>query len=233
MHQSAPADAAATRRLLAAAAGVLVVALPLYLVLPRLAAEAVYQVVAWSSIGAFLIGALRHRAPFPPVLAMAAGWACFAGGDLLFAIYDVVLQDTPFPSPADVLYVAGYPLLAASLLALTRRRQPGGDRVALIDAGIITVSCTAVAWVYLITPYTHDGSLGAIDKIVSVASPAGDLLCLAVLVRLLLAGPRGGRRVTPSLALLGGAFAVVLLVDLGFTVGTVTGTYDSGGVLDA
>src|SRR4051794_6581032 len=119
MHQSAAADVAATRRLLTAVAGVLVVAVPVYLALPGPEAEAVYQLVAWSSIGAFLIGALRHRAPFRPVLGMAAGWACFAGGDLLLAIYDVILHDTPFPSAADVLYLAGYPLLAASLLALT------------------------------------------------------------------------------------------------------------------
>ena len=128
MHRSVTTDAAATRRLLAAVAGVLLVAVPLYLVLPRPAAEAMYQVVAWSSIGAFLVGALHHRAPFPPVLAMAAGWACFVGGDLLFAIYDVLLHDTPFPSLADVLYLAGY------LLLLTDIYPPVGDEAPALAA---------------------------------------------------------------------------------------------------
>jgi diguanylate cyclase (GGDEF)-like protein len=233
MHQSARSDAAATRRLLGGAVVVLGLAIPAYLALPGPAAETLYQLVAWSSIAALFVGAIRHRAPLPPMLALAAGWACFAAGDLIFAIYDVVFDDTPFPSPADILYLAGYPLLAASLLALTRRRQPCGDQAALIDAGIITVSCTVLAWVYLIAPYTRDGSLGALEKVVSVAYPAGDLLCLAVLVRLMIAGPRGQRRIVPSLAFLCAAFAVVLVVDVGFAVGTVTDTYTSGGVLDA
>jgi diguanylate cyclase (GGDEF)-like protein len=233
MHQGARTDGAATPRLLAGAAAVLAVAIPGYLLLPGPPAEVLYQLVAWSSVAALLVGAIRNGAPLPPFLALAAGWACFAAGDLLFAIYDVVLDGTPFPSPADVLYLAGYPLLAAGLLALTRRRQPHGDHASLIDAGIITVSCTVLAWVYLIAPYTSDGSLSVLQKVVSVAYPAGDLLCLAVLVRLLIAGPRGQRQVVPSLAILCAAFAVLLVVDVGFTIGTVTGTYTSGGVLDA
>jgi diguanylate cyclase (GGDEF)-like protein len=233
MYPRARSDGAATRRLLGGAVVVLGLAMPAYLVLPGLPAEALYQLVAWSSIAALLVGAVRNRAPLPPFLALAAGWACFAAGDLLLAIYDVVLHESPFPSLADVLYLAGYPLLAAGLLSLSRRRQPRGDHVALIDAGIITVSFTALAWVYLIDPYTSDGSLSLLEKVVSVAYPAGDLLCLAVLVRLLLAGPRGQRRVAPSLVLLCAAFATVLLVDVGFTVGALTGTYSSGGLLDA
>src|SRR5689334_11487632 len=134
MYQSARLEGAATRRLLVGGAAVLVVAITGYLVLPRVAAELLYQLVGWSAVVAFMAGAVRHRAPLPPVLALAAGWACFVAGDLLFAVYDVILHDTPFPSPADVLYLAGYPLLAAGVLALSRRRQPRGDQVALIDA---------------------------------------------------------------------------------------------------
>jgi diguanylate cyclase (GGDEF)-like protein len=233
MYQSARLEGAATRRLLVGGAAVLVVAITGYLVLPRVAAELLYQLVGWSAVVAFMAGAVRHRAPLPPVLALAAGWACFVAGDLLFAVYDVILHDTPFPSPADVLYLAGYPLLAAGVLALSRRRQPRGDQVALIDAGIVTVSFTTLAWVYLIGPYTNDGTLSMLEKVVSIAYPAGDLLCLAVLVRLLIAGPPGERRVTPSLAFLSAAFAVVLVIDVAFTIGTVTDTYNPGGVLDA
>src|SRR3954466_6006199 len=98
MHRSASSDAAATRRLLGGEDVRLGVAIPGYLLLPGAAAESLYQLVAWSSIAALLYGDGRHRAPFPPFLALAAGWACFAAGDLLLGIYDVVLHDTPFPS---------------------------------------------------------------------------------------------------------------------------------------
>ena len=233
MHLDVRPEAAATRRLAGGAAAVLAVAVPAYLLLPRPAAEVLYQVVAWTSIVALLIGIRRNKAPLAPFLALLAGWACFAAGDLLFAVYDVVLHETPFPSPADGLYLAGYPLLAAGLLALVRRRQPRGDHVALLDAGIITVSCTVLAWVYLIGPQTHDGSLSILEKVFSVAYPAGDLLCLAVLVRLVVAGPRGSRSVSPSLAAMGAALAALLMIDLAFSIGAVTETYVSGGLIDS
>jgi diguanylate cyclase (GGDEF)-like protein len=224
-------DAKRDPRLLLIGAAVVAVAFPAYLLLPRLAAEALYQVVAWGSIGVFVAGVVRFRAPLVPFLALALGWACFAAGDLLFAFYDVILDASPFPSPADGLYLAGYPLLAAGLASLTRRRQPGGDRIALIDAGIVTVAATVIGWIYLIQPYAADSSLSGFEKFFSIAYPAGDLLCLAVLARLIIGWGRV-RAVPPALMALTSAFAIMLLADIAFSTGFLSDFYTSGGFID-
>ena len=43
---------------------------------------------------------------------MATGQASFVAGDLLWNYYEMIGED-PFPSLADVLYLAGYPFIAA------------------------------------------------------------------------------------------------------------------------
>ena len=47
---------------------------------------------------------------------------------MLYAVIDVVLHQSPFPSVADGFYLAGYPVLAAGLLILIRGRISGRDR---------------------------------------------------------------------------------------------------------
>ncbi len=46
---------------------------------------------------------------------MAVGQGLFVAGDLLWNWYEIIGED-PFPSMADVLYLAGYPFIAAGLL---------------------------------------------------------------------------------------------------------------------
>ena len=56
-----------------------------------------------------------------PWILMAVGQALFVAGDLLWNWYEVIGED-PFPSMADVLYLAGYPV--------HRARAPDDDPAA-------------------------------------------------------------------------------------------------------
>ena len=69
---------------------------------------------------------------------LAGGLAVFVAGDVLYSVYAHALHVEPFPSPADALYLASYPLLAAALLIMIRSRTGGRDRPGPIDALIIT-----------------------------------------------------------------------------------------------
>src|SRR5688572_22212099 len=77
---------------------------------------AVYSSVGLSSVAAVVAGALvnhlgRTRA-FPWWL-IGGGVLMFVIGDIIWDVYEIGLdQEVPFPSYADVLYLAGYPLLA-------------------------------------------------------------------------------------------------------------------------
>src|SRR5262252_7721537 len=99
-----------------------------------------YDVIGASAVIAALIGVRLHRPDRAlPWLLMAAGQALFVAGDLLWNWYEVIGED-PFPSLADVLYLAGYPFIAVGLLLLIRRRLGDGDRGGVLDAAILTTA---------------------------------------------------------------------------------------------
>lgn len=187
---------------------------------------------AWGSLAVFVVAARRNGARGAPWVLIGAGFACFAVGDLLFALDEHVLHTDPFPSDADVAYLAGYPLLACGLAALVRRTRPNGDRIALIDAGIFVVPVAVTTWIYLVDPYATDSGLSAIEKTVSAAYPLGDLLCVAVLLRL--AGAAAQRRAQePALSTLVAGFVALLIADVLYLVAQLEDSYVSGGWSDA
>jgi diguanylate cyclase (GGDEF)-like protein len=191
-----------------AACGVLIVAYPF---LPLLGRTALYHVIGLVAVVGIVAGVRINRLPRPlPWLMLAAGQLAFVLGDGLWDLYDLVLGTSPSPSPADMLYLAGYPLLAGGLAILGRRRSVTAGSAGLIDAAIVTIGASVVSWVFLIAPYFGDASLQTADKIVDVAYPIGDLLLLAMTARLFLAPGRPSR----AQGLFGLGLAVVLFDDV-------------------
>ena len=112
-----------------------------------------YRIVGIFAVVGLLVGIRLNRLrPLPWVL-IALGQLSFVLGDALWDVYDLILHLAPTPSPADVLYVAGYPFIAAGLAVLSRRRAARADNSSLIDATIITVGAGVVAWVFLLSPF--------------------------------------------------------------------------------
>lgn len=149
-------------------------------------------------------------------------WILFAAGFFLFAcadIYTYVLPrmfavEVPFPSWGDLMYVLVYPVQMAGLIILVRRRNPGTDRSGVVDSLIITLGLSLLVWIFAIAPNLHDGELTLLQKIVSVAYPAGDILLLAAIVRLSVGG--GSRQ--PAFYFLASSVAVLLITDTAYTI---------------
>ena len=194
-------------------------------------AEAWFQLVAWASISAFAIGARRHRSLTVPWIAVASGFVLFAIGDLLFSLNEYVFHVDGFPSSADVAYLAGYPVLAVGLAALVKRGRTSG-RTAIIDAGIVVVPLAVAGWVYIIEPLASQVDLGPLERAVSTAYPIGDLLCIAVLVRLMAGFDGRSSSGQPALGMLVAGLGSLLLGDVLFLSTTLTATYISGGWTD-
>jgi class 3 adenylate cyclase len=174
-----------------------------------------YPQVGLAAAIAIVAGTLWLRPePRLPWLLFAAGQALFAIGDLLFGVYANVLHDDAFPSPADWLYLAGYPVLAAGLWLLVRERSTARDVGSLIDAAIVTVALGVVAWVLLMFPFANDDTLSALDTAVSIAYPLGDVLLIAVAARLVL---DSGTR-TVSYTLIGLSLVYLLVADFFYTL---------------
>jgi len=202
------------------------------LLLPAAPRALLLIAVSASAALAIVAGTIRYRpAGRAAWWLLAAGQGLFALGDVLFSVNDLILHIEPFPSLADVLYLAGYPVLALGLALLVRRRSTTRDRPALLDAAIIATGFGLISWVLVMVPYFRDLELALLELVVSLAYPVGDALLLALAAALAVAA---GRRVV-AYWLLVGNLVVTLVVDTAFSVlalrGADTGPTDAGYVV--
>jgi len=182
-----------------------------------------FNLLGLSPILAIIVGVRLHRPASPaPWWIAAAGLVLFWLGDLYTYSYRVLSGPVPFPSLGDVFYVAFYPVLMVSLLLLVRRRDGGSDRRGLLDAGILSIGLALPQWTALIAPYLADEQASTLVKLVSSAYPVGDVLLLAVTVRLVL---DHGRR-EMAFWLLASSMVLLLATDSLFGLMTLSGAFD-------
>jgi diguanylate cyclase (GGDEF)-like protein/PAS domain S-box-containing protein len=174
-----------------------------------------YHVYLWGLLGlgssaAVIVGIVRNR-PSRQIswILIALGLATFASGDITYDVLTKFLHEVnPFPSIADVFYLATYLLLSAGLITMVRsRRRRDGDSGALLDALIITSGLSVLSWIYLIQPYVHAADMTMFAKLTSIAYPLGDILMLCVILRLVISG---GNRNTSVYFLVIGALGVLI-----------------------
>jgi diguanylate cyclase (GGDEF)-like protein len=199
-----------------------------YLAVPSgLARDAVYLAVGLSSVVAVLVGVQRNRpARRAAWYWLAAGQLLWVAGDTLYSWYNDVAGVSPYPSTADLLYLTAYPLLAVCFALLIRARRRGRDIVGRIDASIVTVSLGLLAWVVLAGPIVRSGDGTVFARAVGLAYPAGDVLLLAMVVRLVI-GP-GAR--TVAFRLLVAAGSLMYVADTAFSVLSAASAYEGGAV---
>jgi len=211
------------------AAGALLCAL--YVWVPPFAGSGpVMNLLGLSPVVAIVAGLRVHRPQSTgPWWFFAVGFLLFWFGDLYTYSYPRLFgADVPFPSLGDGAYVLVYPALMTGLLMLVRRRNPERDRAGVIDSLIMTLGLSLLSWVALIAPYLHDGSMGTVAKLVSIAYPLGDILLLAAAIRLAV---DSGRR-EPAFYLLALSIVALLVTDFAYGVVTLQGAYDGQVILD-
>jgi diguanylate cyclase (GGDEF)-like protein/PAS domain S-box-containing protein len=147
-----------------------------------------------SGVAALLAGVAMNRPGRSlPWLLLAVGSLTAALGDLSVHVLAAVTHaPVPFPSFADAVYLAEYPLYVAALALFILIRSAQRDARSMIDALIFMVGPVLLAWVFLVVPDATTPSLSLIQRIVSVAYPVGDLLVLVTLARLLAPGSARG-----------------------------------------
>jgi diguanylate cyclase (GGDEF)-like protein/PAS domain S-box-containing protein len=192
------------------------------------------HVFTWGLIGlsgaaAIVVGVRLHRpARSLPWYLIAVALVFFVGGDTIYYAQGALGLPQPFPGPADVLYLLVYPLLAAALTLFIRARSGEGNRAALLDALVPTVSLGLLSWVYMIAPYTRAAELTLLEKAVSVAYPLGDVLALAMMLRLLTAA---GRK-PPAVSWLALSIVGVLVSDVVYGLARLDSDWAVGGPID-
>ncbi|GAB2588265.1 hypothetical protein Aab01nite_48980 [Paractinoplanes abujensis] len=195
-----------------------------------------FSMYTWATIGLsasamVLVGIRVHRPSRRlPWFLLSAVVASFTLGDTTYNVLTDFLGDAnPFPSLADLFYLAVYPMLAAALLVFIRARSGTDNRAALLDALVPTAGMGLLSWVFLISPYVHDTDLTFLEKAVSVGYPLGDVLALAMFARLLTAG---GRKPAALTVLVVGVSSL-LVTDVLYGLRQLAGTWQVGGPVDA
>src|SRR5664280_3022442 len=194
-----------------------------YLLIPAGAARDGFatELIGLSAVVAIVIGVYLYRPRAASAwLLLAAGQLAFVVGDALFAYQEYVAHASPFPSIADVYYLSGYPLLATGLALLIRARAPRRNWAAFIDAAAITTCLTLVAWLFIMSPIAHDQTLTSAGKLISLTYPVGDVLLLAIALRILM----GANKRPPAYLLLGGGIVLLLVADSAY-LGAVSYTH--------
>src|SRR5215213_8666082 len=164
--------------------------------------------------------------------APALAWA---SGQTAWTWYETVLgREVPFPSLADVGYLAAVPLAAAALLSLPFAARSLAGRVRqVLDGLMIAASLLLASWVLVLRPLFPSGGDDLLGQVISLAYPIGDVV-VGTIVLFMLARARMGRgtRGTP-LPLLGGGLVAIAVADSGFVYLTAVGSYSSGAPIDA
>ena len=195
-----------------------------YLFVPPFKGYAVLiNVIGLLSVLAIAAGIRMHR----PQAVLA--WSLLLAGQVLYVIGDFYTYTYPdllggtvgFPSIGDAIYLLVYPALVFGLLLLVRRRNPHGDRAAVIDSLILTVGIALLSWVFLVAPNIHLSGLSLLAKLVSVAYPLGDIFLLAAMIRLAV---DSGMRAASFYLLVTSAVAL-LATDCAYNYALLAGTY--------
>jgi len=192
------------------------------------------HVYSWALIGltgvaSVLLGVHRNRPTQRlPWYLLAGSLLFFIVGDTYYNALEALHRHIPFPGLADVLYLLVYPLMAAGLVLFIRARSGGGNRAALLDALVPTVGLGLLSWIYLVAPYTRAADLSVIQKVVSVSYPLGDVLALAMILRLIIAP---GRKPTALTILCVGTLGL-LVSDVVYGLARLNSDWKIGGVAD-
>lgn len=148
-------------------------------------------------------------------IAISASILAWAAGEIWWTLYIEGNADAPYPSPADIGYLAFYPLAILGLYLLIRARTEELDRRLWMD-GTIAALGTAAVGAALVFEFVADRTSGStIEVATTLAYPFGDVLLISLIVGVIaLTRWRPGRTWT----LLLGGLAVMAIADVAFTL---------------
>jgi len=162
---------------------------------------------------------------------LAAAAIFWGAGEAIWTYMELVQhRSVPFPSTADVGYLAAVPLLVAAVLAFPSAPVRMTARLrTLLDALIVAASLLAVSWVTVLGPMWDAEAPSPLARAVALAYPVSDIV-VATIAFSLLTRTRG--RDPVSTTLLAIALLCLAVADSSFLYLTSTDTYQPGNLVD-
>lgn len=138
---------------------------------------AAYSAISLSVTAAILVGTRRYRPSVPTGWYLLAG-APFLGGISMALRRPVAATEVAvLPLVPDIIAIAAYLLLIASLLAFLRASRGAGTGSAL-DGGLMGVAALLLSWAVLIEPVLATADMPLANKAINAAYPTISVVVL-------------------------------------------------------
>ena len=162
---------------------------------------------------------------------LAAAFACYLAGDIAWTVYEVA-GVKPYPSLADVFYLAFYPLMLWALLLFSVGRRSVAERVRIgLDLAVVALAgAMLVVYVVLGPTIVHSGPDG-LQTGIAIAYPVGDVVLLVGLGSVLLR--RCDRSSVRALKVLAAGLIFFVAADLVYGYLTLHSSYEGGDPVDS
>ncbi|HEX6457231.1 MAG TPA: HD domain-containing phosphohydrolase [Solirubrobacterales bacterium] len=141
----------------------------------------VYDAVVVGGALVVLARAALYEAERKAWLALGAGLLLWALGQTYYSVFLYYASPAPFPSPADVLFLAFYPASYLALVLLLRARVAHLDPLAWVDGLIGALAVAGVAAALIFPPVLEALGGNPLGVAVSLAYPCFDLVLLGLL----------------------------------------------------
>ena len=162
---------------------------------------------------------------------LGASFLMFLLGNLVWAYLEVWLGIEPFPSLADVFYLAFYPLALCGLLSMPSIQQNWRERLTLwLDLLCVLTAALMFVGYFIIVPTAAVSSPGLLTQLIAPAYPLASLLVLGGILAILYRPASQNTQSALGLLLIGMIFFVGGDFVFGYT--SLTGTYEVGGWTD-
>ncbi len=163
-------------------------------------------------------------------LLLGLSMATWMVGDVMWLRINLVGGD-PNGSLADIFFLLNYPTFLAGVLCLPRQRRTSIEWVRLgLDLGVATCAGLAVLWVLIAEPqivsFLKSETAQALELVIALAYPTGDLLLLWAAIALIANGRILGMET--SSRLLVAASALLAFTDTMYGYQLLNDTYHSG-----
>jgi two-component system, sensor histidine kinase PdtaS len=168
---------------------------------------------------------------------IGAAIAAYTVGDIIWTILEIRSQfgAVPYPSVADVAFVAFYPLMAVGLIRAARAfgRSAAVERALKIDI-VAMFLFSAVVYAFVAAPIIVDAAASMPEKILGVAYPVGDIVALLgpALFIAVVASSIGRSKRVRHWWILSAGLGIMALSDIAFTKLDWAGLYVSGDLVD-
>jgi hypothetical protein len=180
--------------------------------------HALWQVgVGWAGATFVLVGMRRFRPESTLAwYALSIGVFLNAAGLLVELIGARFFHITSAPGPADLFFLSLFPGLIIALGSMVYRRSACEDTMSLlmntVVCALVATALAIVAWEFIVWQTHTDPHLSMSKRVVVTAYPLGDLIVIALLLRLVFAG--GARNAAFALIVL--ALVFFLGADIGW-----------------